>query len=229
MPHNEGEEKRASKAQGASNERDHQAFRRRSPRDHARGQVHGHRGEGLHERHAGAGSPADGADAPRPRGGPQHRRPSFPAIAGRRSAASISRSTRRRSISKAHDIVFQPGVNEDLAATAVWGSQNAQLSPGVTKRRRARHLVRQGPGRRPLRRRVQARQFLRHLAAWRRAGDRGRRSQRQVLHRRAPVGPCLHGGDHADAVSLQRAGIRRARPARHRHEPLCRPVGRATR
>ncbi len=34
---------------------------------------------------------------------------------------------------KAHDIHFQPGVNEDLAATAVWGSQNAQLSPGVTK------------------------------------------------------------------------------------------------
>jgi indolepyruvate ferredoxin oxidoreductase len=31
------------------------------------------------------------------------------------------------------DIVFQPGVNEDLAATAVWGSQQAVLSPGHTK------------------------------------------------------------------------------------------------
>jgi indolepyruvate ferredoxin oxidoreductase len=31
------------------------------------------------------------------------------------------------------DIVFQPGVNEDLAATAVWGSQQATLSPGHTK------------------------------------------------------------------------------------------------
>ncbi len=29
----------------------------------------------------------------------------------------------------AHDIVFQPGVNEDLAATAVWGSQQVNLSP----------------------------------------------------------------------------------------------------
>nr|MBP7394797.1 indolepyruvate ferredoxin oxidoreductase family protein [Zoogloea sp.] len=28
-----------------------------------------------------------------------------------------------------HDIVFQPGVNEDLAATAVWGSQQLALSP----------------------------------------------------------------------------------------------------
>jgi len=30
-----------------------------------------------------------------------------------------------------HDIVFQPGVNEDLAATAVWGTQQLQLSPGA--------------------------------------------------------------------------------------------------
>ncbi len=29
----------------------------------------------------------------------------------------------------AHQIVFQPGVNEDLAATAVWGSQQVNLSP----------------------------------------------------------------------------------------------------
>ncbi len=29
----------------------------------------------------------------------------------------------------AHDIVFQPGVNEDLAATAVWGSQQVNLTP----------------------------------------------------------------------------------------------------
>jgi TPP-dependent indolepyruvate ferredoxin oxidoreductase alpha subunit len=28
-----------------------------------------------------------------------------------------------------HDIVFQPGINEDLAATAVWGSQQVALSP----------------------------------------------------------------------------------------------------
>jgi indolepyruvate ferredoxin oxidoreductase len=30
-----------------------------------------------------------------------------------------------------HDIHFQPGVNEDLAATSVWGSQHASIMPGM--------------------------------------------------------------------------------------------------
>ncbi len=32
-----------------------------------------------------------------------------------------------------HGIVFQPGTNEDLAATAIWGSQQLHLSPGAQK------------------------------------------------------------------------------------------------
>ena len=38
---------------------------------------------------------------------------------------------RQRSRLSAAGIVFQPGVNEDLAATSVWGSQQAHLSPGA--------------------------------------------------------------------------------------------------
>jgi len=34
---------------------------------------------------------------------------------------------------QAHDIVFQPGVNEDLAATAVWGTQQINLWPGAQR------------------------------------------------------------------------------------------------
>jgi hypothetical protein len=60
-------------------------------------------------------------------------------------------------------IVFQPGVNEELAATAVWGTQHARPVPAKQEvRRRLWHLVRQGPGRGPLQRRVQARQHGRH-------------------------------------------------------------------
>ena len=38
---------------------------------------------------------------------------------------------RAKSVLQAHDVTFSPGLNEDLAATAVWGSQQVGLFPGA--------------------------------------------------------------------------------------------------
>lgn len=40
---------------------------------------------------------------------------------------------RAKKLLDAHDIVFQPGVNEDLAATAVWGTQMLATTPGANR------------------------------------------------------------------------------------------------
>ncbi len=45
-----------------------------------------------------------------------------------------------------HDIHFQPGLNEDLAATAVWGSQQLHLSPGARKQGLLGIWYGKGPG-----------------------------------------------------------------------------------
>jgi indolepyruvate ferredoxin oxidoreductase len=51
------------------------------------------------------------------------------AIAARRWAAWISPCTAAAPFLKQHDITFQPGLNEDIAATAVWGTQQLHLFP----------------------------------------------------------------------------------------------------
>ena len=39
---------------------------------------------------------------------------------------------RARKFLEQHDVHFQPGLNEDLAATSIWGSQQLNLFPGAT-------------------------------------------------------------------------------------------------
>ena len=95
-------------------------------------------------------------------------------------------------------IEFLPAVNEDLAATAVLGSQQVETEPERDGRGRVRPLVRQGAGRRPGRRCAEARQRLRLVAPWRRAGGRGRRSRLRLVLDAAPVGRRVHELVHAD-------------------------------
>ncbi|MCI4664748.1 MAG: indolepyruvate ferredoxin oxidoreductase family protein [Neomegalonema sp.] len=46
----------------------------------------------------------------------------------------------------AHGVVFKPGVNEDLAATAIWGTQQLHLSPGARKQGVVGYWYGKGPG-----------------------------------------------------------------------------------
>ena len=93
-------------------------------------------------------------------------------------------------------------------------------------RRRVRHVVRQGPGRRPLGRRAEARQLCRHVQAWRHRGAGRRRPHGQVVDDGPPERARLHGGRHPGDPCRQRAGVSRFRPARLRDVALLGPVGR---
>src|SRR6267142_2089464 len=118
---------------------------------------------------------------------------------------------RAKSVLQSQDIAFVPGLNEDLAATAVWGSQQVGLS-GRQGRWRVRDLVWQGSGRRPLGRRAQALQFGRHIAQRRRACLGRRRSWLPIFHAGAPERTGVRRGADAGLQSGNAAGLSRSRP-----------------
>ena len=125
-----------------------------------------------------------------------------------------------------HNIHFNPGVNEELAATAVWGSQQTNLFAGAPPRWRLRHVVRQGPRRRPERRCLQARQCCRHVALRRGAGHRRGRSRRQVVDPAPPVGTRVHRRLHTGTEPGQCSGGARSRHLRLGTVALQRLLGR---
>ena len=154
---------------------------------------------------------------------------SSPATAARRSARyDIALWQAREHLAAAPRRASSRGVNEDLAATAVWGTQQATLHAGREVRRRVRHLVRQGPGRRPLGRRAAARQLRGHGAAGRRARARRRRPRREVVVDRAPV---RAGADPPRRIPiLNPSSVQEFLDfgaARHRDVALLRLLGRA--
>ena len=99
-----------------------------------------------------------------------------------------------------YNIKFQPGVNEDLAATAVWGSQQLNLSPGAKYDGVVGIWYGKGPGV------DRCGDVFRHgnTAGSAKNGGvlvpRRRRPRRKILHRPASVRPRLHL--RADALSL---------------------------
>ena len=108
----------------------------------------------------------------------------------------------------AQHIVFQPGVNEELAATAVWGTQQLDLYPQARKYDGVFGMwYGKGPGVDRCGDVFKHANMAGTVAARRRARAGRRRPRREDLDRRAPERPHLQGLRHAGAVPVERAGI----------------------
>ena len=117
---------------------------------------------------------------------------------------------RAKSFLKQHDIEFAPGLNEDLAATAVWGSQQVGMFPGAKVDGVFGIWYGKGPGVDRSIGRAQARQLGRHVAERRRDCARRRRPWLPVLDagpsERAGICRSIDaGGQSGDAAGLSRS------------------------
>ena len=116
-------------------------------------------------------------------------------------------------LERAH-IKFQPGLNEDLAATSLWGTQQVNLYPGALYDGVFAMWYGKGPGVDRCGDVFKHANHAGHVEARRRARAGGRRSWRQVVDPAAPVGPSVLGGDDAGAVPVVGPGDPRSRPSR---------------
>ena len=180
---------------------------------------------GLHDRHPGAGQAADDAASARCGGRSRHRLHDLrlPRLAARQlrpgavAGAALPGGARR---------ALPAGCQRGHGRHRAVGHAAGGALPRREARRGLRHLVRQGAGRRPHHRRLQARQQRRHRAARRRARAGGRRSCLRVVHHGAPERVRLRQRRHAGAQPGRRPGVPGLRPARLGALALCRPLGR---
>ena len=132
----------------------------------------------------------------------------------------------RQTLLAAHNIRFQPGVNEDLAATMLYGTQQLDAFPGKRVDGVFGMWYGKGPGVDRAGDALHCGNFLGTVEAWRRAGGVGRRPRRAFLDLSAPDRACVRERVHPGAEPGLGAGHARPRPRRHRAVALLRPVGR---
>ena len=92
----------------------------------------------------------------------------------------------QKKLMAAHDIRFEPGVNEDLAATMLYGTQEIDAFPGKRVDGVYGMWYGKGPGRGPFRRRLALRQHGRDAQAWWRPGGFRRRPRGALVDLSAP-------------------------------------------